>query len=233
MTDATLVLVGGEAVPLKILRHPRARAYRLRVDRDGAVRLTCPARGSQRRAIEWARQQSEWIAAELARRHAAGCRLADGATFPLDGTDCRIVATAGPGRRIMLEQGQLIVGGPAEHVGPRVLRWLKSRARVALSEETMRLARQHGLPLGRVSIGDPAGRWGSCTARGDIRYSWRLIMAPPEVRISTVAHEVAHLRHMDHSPAFHAFHRLICPSDTVAARAWLRSNGAALHAVGV
>ncbi|MET0365229.1 MAG: M48 family metallopeptidase, partial [Sphingobium sp.] len=79
----------------------------------------------------------------------------------------------------------------------------------------------------------PVSRWGSCAADGAIRYSWRLILAPPEVRISTVAHEVAHLKHLDHSPAFHAFHRSICPSDTVAARAWLKANGAGLHRITV
>lgn len=232
MTDGVIRLAGGEAVPLKILRHPTARNYRLRVDRAGVVRLTCPARASERRAAEWARQQADWIAGELERRRAVGCRLVDGAVFPLEGEDCRIVATGQATRRILAAQGCLHVGGPAAHVGARVLRWLKALARDRLGEETRALAATHGLALGEVSIGDPAGRWGSCTARGDIRYSWRLILAPPEVRIATVAHEVAHLRHMDHSPAFHAFHRAICPADTVAARAWLRANGAALHAVG-
>lgn len=233
MSESVILLAGGEAVPLKILRHPTARSYRLRVDRTGVVRLTCPARASERRAAEWARQQAEWIAGELERRRTVGCRLGDGAIFPLEGGDCRIVATGQASRRIVVEDGLIHVGGPAAHAGPRVLRWLKARARERLGEETTALAAAHGLPLGQVSIGDPTGRWGSCTARGDIRYSWRLILTPPQVRIATVAHEVAHLKHMDHSPAFHAFHRAICPSDTAAARAWLRANGAALHAVGV
>lgn len=233
MTDRVILLAGGEAVPLRILRHPTARGYRLRVDRAGVARLTCPARASERRAADWARGHAEWIAGELARRRSVGCRLVDGAVFPLEGADCRIVATGQASRRIVAEDGELRVGGPPEHAGARVLRWLKARARDRLGEETRALAAANGLPLGQVSIGDPTGRWGSCTARGDIRYSWRLILAPPDVRIATVAHEVAHLRHMDHSPAFHAFHRTICPADTVAARAWLRANGAALHAVGV
>lgn len=231
MTDTVITLAGGEAVPLKILRHPTARSYRLRVDRTGVVRLTCPARASERRAADWARQQAAWIAGELERQRAAGCRLVGGAVVPVEGRDCRIVATGQASRRIVLEDDIIRVGGPAEHVGPRLLRWLRARARERLSDETAALAAAHGLPLGQVSIGDPMGRWGSCTVRGDIRYSWRLILAPPQVRIATVAHEVAHLRHMDHSPAFHAFHRAICPSDTAAARAWLRANGAALHAV--
>ena len=149
----------------------------------------------------------------------------------MEGRPVCIAWDAMAGRAVRLDGDRLVLGGPADRVGARVLRWLKARALVTLSADTMTLAGRHGLVPGRIGVGDPRGRWGSCTAGGDIRYSWRLIMAPPDVRIATVAHELAHLRHMDHSPAFHAFHRAICPTDTVAAREWLRRNGAALHGV--
>ena len=82
---------------------------------------------------------------------------------------------------------------------------------------------------GRVGVGDPRSRWGSCASSGAIRYSWRLILAPPDVRRATVAHELAHLLHMDHSAAFHAAHARILGADPRPARAWLRANGAGLH----
>jgi hypothetical protein len=115
---------------------------------------------------------------------------------------------------------------------PRLLRWLKAEALSLLTAETRNLAEAWGLPLTRVSIGDPVSRWGSCSSSGAIRYSWRLIMAPDFVRHSTVAHEVAHLRHMDHSPAFHAFADELLGGDHRPARSWLRREGAALQAVG-
>lgn len=193
-----------------------------------------PARGSEKQALAWAREQAPWLAEQLGRRAAAGgCTLADGATFPLEGTPVTIRWRPDIPRRIVMDDGEMLVGGPEDHVGDRVLRWLKARARTVLAEETLAIARSSGLTVKSIGIGDPVSRWGSCAADGAIRYSWRLILAPPEVRISTVAHEVAHLKHLDHSPAFHAFHRAICPSDTVAARAWLKAHGAGLHRITV
>lgn len=227
-----MILVDGRLVPVLLHRHARARGYRLRVDRGGAARLTMPARGSERRALDWAKGQASWIAEQLARVDTGACVLADGASFPLEGARATICWHDGP-RTVRQEGDFLFVGGPVELAGERVLRWLKARSRVTLAAETHDLAHRHDLRVGSVAIGDPVSRWGSCTASGAIRYSWRLILAPPEVRIATVAHELAHLKHLDHSPAFHAFHRAICPTDTVAARAWLRAHGAMLHGVRV
>ncbi|MBL7537469.1 M48 family metallopeptidase, partial [Escherichia coli] len=82
-------------------------------------------------------------------------------------------------------------------------RWLRQAALDLLSEETAEYAERAGVTVTKVSIGDPRGRWGSCASSGQIRYSWRLLLAPSHVRRSTVAHEVAHRIHMNHSPAFH------------------------------
>jgi predicted metal-dependent hydrolase len=219
------------AVPVIVRRHARARGYRLRIDRSGAVCLTMPMRGSGRLALAWAGEQTDWIAQQLDRRPPPRA-LGDGATLPLEGDMVMIAWRADAPRRIVRDGGMLVIGGPQEHVGDRILRWLKARAKTVLSEETRALAAAHGLVVRSVGIGDPMSRWGSCAANGAIRYSWRLILAPPAVRIATVAHEVAHLRHLDHSPAFHAYHRAICAVDTVAARAWLRDHGAMLHQTG-
>ena len=228
-----LIEVDGRTIPIIIRRHERARGYRLRLARDGTARLTMPARGSERQALAWAREQAGWLADQLGRHESGGCRLVDGAVFPLEGTPVTLRWRPDLPRRIVMDDGEMLVGGPQDHAGDRALRWLKGRAKTVLTEETLAIAGAAGLTVRSVGIGDPVSRWGSCAADGAIRYSWRLILAPPDVRISTVAHEVAHLRHLDHSPAFHAFHRAICPSDTVAARAWLRANGAGLHRVTV
>ncbi|MCE7795056.1 M48 family metallopeptidase [Sphingobium sufflavum] len=232
-SDPATIDVDGRVVPILVRRHEKARGYKLRLDRTGAARLTMPARGSERKALAWAREQGAWIAEQLGRMEQQGATLCDGGQFLLEGRPTTIRWQADWPRRIRQEGDELLVGGPADHLGERVLRWLRLRAKEVLTAETLALTARHGLSVVSVGIGDPASRWGSCTASGAIRYSWRLILAPPEVRISTVAHEVAHLRHLDHSPAFHAFHRSICPSDTAAARAWLKAHGAALHRVGV
>lgn len=152
--------------------------------------------------------------------------------FALEGHEVEIEWRADAGRRIMLDEGRLIVGGAEASVAPRVLRWLKARAKAVLTDETRAMAAAHGLEVTSVGIGDARSRWGSCTSGGAIRYSWRLILAPAWVRQSTVAHELAHLFHMDHSAAFHNAHARILGRDPKPARAWLKAHGAGLHRIG-
>ncbi len=223
------VLVAGEAIPLTILRHARARRMRLRYDPvAGSLKLTLPPRAPIRPALAWASAQQAWIASQ--RRVAPdSVRFSNGAVIPVEGRLTAIRWSATAPRTPRLEGDALHVGGPVDRVGERVLRWLKAHARAMLEAETVALAGAHGLPLHSVSIGDPRSRWGSCASSGAIRYSWRLILAPEPVRLATVAHEVAHLVHMHHGPAFHALVKAISLADPDAARAWLRREGAGLH----
>ena len=223
------ILIDGAPVPVRIRRSARARAYRLTLDSArGGLRLSLPARANLTKALAWAQDHEAWVRDQLAKQPAITL-LADGATFPLEGRDITICWIAGATRTIRLEGDRLLLGGPAESVGARVQRWLVARARAVLETESHAIARDHGLIVASVGVGDPRSRWGSCAASGAIRYSWRLILAPPEVRRATVAHELAHLLHMDHSSAFHAAHRRILGADPRPARAWLRAHGASLH----
>jgi predicted metal-dependent hydrolase len=228
-SEHRLTLPDGADVALIVQRNGRSRRMRMRFDGLGdRALLTIPARTSLRAALDWAREQSGWVEGQRSRA-CARVVLAGGTTLPVEGEPLLIVATGLPGRQIRHQDDRLLVSGPADHVGGRTLRWLKARAKGVLAQETQAMAARHGLPLRRVSIGDPRARWGSCSARGDIRYSWRLILAPPYVRLATVAHEVAHLKHMHHGPGFHALVRDISPVDPNRARAWLRDEGAGLH----
>lgn len=219
---------GGRAV--QVVRHASARVMRLRIDpRDGAVRLTLPRRASLRRAYAWVETQRPWIEAQLAQRP-AGIRLLPGLALSVGGTSLTLIAT--PGRSVRREGDMLHVGDAADMFEARVLRWLKAEAGRVLEAETRALAAREGITVGRVSVGDTRSRWGSCSSNGDIRYSWRLILAPDMVRRSTVAHEVAHRVHMNHGPEFKRLERELldeCPSE---ARAWLRAHGSSLHGYG-
>ncbi|WP_126516877.1 M48 family metallopeptidase [Sphingobium amiense] len=223
------ILIDGAAMPVRVRRSARARFYRLTIDSArGELRLSMPTRANLRKALLWAQDHEGWVRAQMARQPAA-MRLIDGATFPLEGREVRICWIAGATRTIRLEGDRLMLGGAAESVGARVMRWLRARAKAVLEAETRAMAREYGLTVASVGVGDPRSRWGSCTSSGAIRYSWRLILAPPDVRRATVAHELAHLLHMDHSPAFHAAHARILGGDPRPARAWLRAQGAGLH----
>lgn len=217
---------------IDVVRNARARRLRLAVDpRDGRVRLTLPPRASLAKAMAWAESQAEWIAAQQARLPQAR-PLVPGAVVPLAGTDVTIEWDAAGPRTPRLNGDRLRCGGPVETVPRRIERWLRAEALRVLSAETAEYAARAGVTVARVLIGDPRGRWGSCASSGAIRYSWRLILAPPQVRRATVAHEVAHRVHMDHSPRFHRLVAELYEGDADAARLWLRQHGAALHWIG-
>jgi len=223
--------IGGARVTIRV--SPRARRMRLRVDpKTRGVTLTVPKRTSQRRALAWAAGHREWIAEALAALPPAQ-PFAPDAPVPLEGIAHRLDWDPARPRRIERGDGRLLAGGPREGLERRVERWLKAHALDLLGRETREYGEKAGVMASRVAVGDPVSRWGSCSSSGTIRYSWRLILAPEFVRRATVAHEVAHLVHLDHGPDFHALVETLLGSDPKPARIWLRREGASLHRIGL
>ena len=190
-----------------------------------------PWRHSASAALDWVAGQRPWIDRQLAAAP-PGLPLRDGARVPVQGVERRIVHDPAARRGVRVEGDQLLVGGPAECVPAAVERWLRALARERLSAETAAIAAAAGVTVRSVSVGDPASRWGSCSSSGAIRFSWRLILAPPEVLRFVVAHEVAHRIHMDHSPAFKAAEARLFGGPVAAPRSELRRLGPSLRAVG-
>ena len=204
----------------------------MRVDHDARLlKLTMPWRHSARAALEWVAGQRPWIDRQLAAAP-AGAPLREGATVAVEGVPLTIVNHPAARRGVRIDGDALLVGGPAESVPAAIERWLRALARERLSAETARVAAAAGVTVRSVSVGDAASRWGSCTSSGAIRFSWRLILAPPEVLRFVVAHEVAHRLHMDHSPAFKAAEERLFGGPVAAARSELRRLGPSLRAVG-
>ncbi|MFL0586588.1 M48 family metallopeptidase [uncultured Sphingomonas sp.] len=217
---------------IEVVRHPTARRVRLSFDPlSGRVRLTIPKRASAAKALSWATGYGDWIAAQRARLPRAR-PFEDGAQFPFDDDLLTIVWQPGRSRIVQREGDLLLLSGPPETIARRVETWLKREALSLLEADTRFYADRAGIAVERVSIGDPRGRWGSCSSTGAIRYSWRLALAPVAVRRATAAHEVAHRIHMDHSPAFHALVEQLYGSDPTPHRQWLRTQGATLHWYG-
>lgn len=205
---------------------------RLAVDpRDGAVKLTLPRRAALGPALKWAESQRAWIERALAKLPAEET-LGPGSVIPFAGGELQVEWRTGGSRTVKREGDRLIVGGPEEMVKARVLRWLRAEAARTLEAETRAVAARAGVTVGRVRVGDPRSRWGSCSSSGDIAYSWRLILMPPAVREATVVHEVAHRLHMHHGPEFHEEVERLLGRAPKAERAWLKTHGAAMHRVG-
>ncbi|MBU6207163.1 MAG: M48 family metallopeptidase [Alphaproteobacteria bacterium] len=224
-------MLAGRAV--QVVRHPRARALRLRLDRrSGAVILTLPPRAGMRDALAWARSKEDWVRGAVDEAQAP-MPICAGMSIPYCGGAVRLVHAPQASRVPHLVADQLIVGGAAAELPGRVIRWLKRAALDLLTRETAEFAALVPVTVAGVGVGDPVSRWGSCAASGKIRYSWRLILAPANVRRATVAHEVAHRVHMNHSPAFHAQVAQLLGHDPKAERAWLRAHGPALQRWGM
>lgn len=217
---------------VEVVRHARARRMRLSVDpSSGRVRLTLPPRASLKSGLAWAEEHRGWIERQRARLPEVR-PFAPGAIIPIEGEEAVIDWSPERTRTIALTNGRLICGGPPEGLGRRIEAWLKRRALAVLSEETAEFAAKAAVKITRVSVADPKARWGSCASTGEIRYSWRLILAPAFVRRATVAHEVAHRIEMNHSRAFYAVLQQLLEADPAPARAWLKRHGAGLHWVG-
>ena len=205
---------------------------RLRLDeaRQRLV-LTVPRAISRRSALQWAARQSDWVERQLLK---IGPRepFRPGCTIPFEGRDIRLAWDERLPRTPALVGDQLHCGGPPDGFAARIERFLRSEARARLSAETAELARKAGVTIRSVSVGDASSRWGSCSASGALRYSWRIVLAPPHLRRWLVAHEVSHRLHMDHGPAFRAAEASLYGGDVAAARAELRSIGPRLKRVG-
>jgi len=222
------------ALPAPIEIRPLKTARRLRLrfdDASGKLKLTCPWRTSRRAALAWALHQREWIEAQLARSE-PGEPFEPGATIPVEGQEVRIVWQASWPRTPKLLEAELRCGGPEAGIPRRVELFLKRRALDVMSREVADYAAAADVMASSVSIGDAGSRWGSCSSEGRIRLSWRLILAPPNVRRFVVAHEVAHLVHLDHSPRFKALEAKLFGPGLAEAKAALRRIGPRLRRVG-
>jgi len=221
----------GEVYRIALRRIAATRRYTLRVraaSRD--VLLTMPARGTIKAAREFAERHAAWIGVRLARLPKP-VAFQPGESVPLRGVEHAIVHR--PERRgvVWLEAGAICVAGDAAHAPRRVADWLKREARRDLEAAVTRHAAAAGVKPRRMSLRDTTSRWGSCSSTGALNFSWRLILAPPYVLDYLAAHEIAHMRHMNHSALFWALTRRLYP-DTDRAEAWLKAHGSSLHRFG-
>lgn len=237
--------MAGLPAPIEVRRSPRARRFTLRVNeaRREAV-LTMPLRVSLSEAAAFLSRHRRWLEGRLAALPTP-VALAHGATLPLRGEPHQ-VRFLGPvrGRGVVWTQGgcdlrlplfarrpEICVAGEPEHAPRRLLDWLRRQARSDLVVRVAWHADRLGVWPKRVSVRDQATRWGSCSTTGVLSFSWRLVLAPPFVLDYVAAHEVAHLKEMNHGPRFWRLVERTMPQ-MEEARAWLKVHGSDLHRYG-
>ena len=228
--EAPSVNVGGRELPIAIRRHPRATRLTMRLAPDGSeVRVTLPRWGRTADALVFAGKRIDWLEGQLAALPQARPPAPDGALL-FRGEELAIEWDAGLPRKPALLDGHVRLGGPADTIPARLRRWLEAEALRLLGEDLADYCSRAGVEPPRLRLSRATRRWGSCSGAGCVRINWRLVQAPDEVRRSVVAHEVAHLVHFDHSPAFRAMLAGLFEGNLKAADEWLRREGRRLYA---
>jgi predicted metal-dependent hydrolase len=155
----------------------------------------------------------------------------DGVQIPFQGAQYIVRHREDGHGTVWIEDSDINVAGGIEHLSRRLGDWLKKQAHIRIVSLAHQKAKQIDKTLARITVRDTRTRWGSCSSKGGLSFSWRLIMAPPEILDYVVAHEVAHLAHMNHSSSFwDTVDRLT--ENAKGSRAWLNDNGTVLHRIG-
>ncbi|MCX2566035.1 SprT family zinc-dependent metalloprotease [Acetobacter suratthaniensis] len=221
--------VGTLPVIWRVSKQARRLSMRL-APRQNAVTVTLPATCPPATALAFLHNNRNWLAGRLRRVQNAFSFTPD-SVIPVEGHPHRIVHSPDKRGGAWIENGQIIVCGESAFITRRVIDCLRHHAARVLGAELQAMAKTAGLKPTRLDIRDPTSRWGSCSTTGRIMLSWRLIMAPPEVRHYLIAHELSHLLHMDHSNQFWQQVKRLTPHRQQA-EAWLRHHGPTLMRAG-
>lgn len=220
--------VGEETLPLVIRRHQNAKRICLRYNpTDHAISLTLPRHTRVGDGLMFLMQKSEWLV-ETLREMPTKKQIKPGVVIPLLGKRVRMKHDADLTHAWIIRDDVLYVSGERADFSENVTYALREIASRTLTTIANRYAARIGRKIQRVSIRDTRSRWGSCSTTARLSFSYRLIFAPKEVMEYVVAHEVAHLRHMNHSPNFWNCVGFLAP-EYEAAKDWLKLHGKDLY----
>lgn len=227
--------VAGRTLPLRIVQNYRARRLTLRIDTGGrGLRVTTPPGIAKREIDRFLDRHEDWIAQRL-KEIPVRPEVRPGIRIPIRGVPHRIVHEPAARGTVKIDRSdpdlpRIVVYGEREHLPRRLADFLKREAK----RDMEKLVEKHATAVGKrakaIRYRDTSSRWGSCTANGTLSFSWRIMMAPRPVIDYLVAHEVAHLKEMNHGPKFWRLCEKLCPA-TDECKAWLKKNGGALQAI--
>lgn len=208
---------------LIIRKNRRAKNLRLAVNKQGQPVLTVPFLCPQWYAIRWAEKQKGWIQKHI--------------FTPTSFSPEQIISVCGkvlilrhnPQQRgNTLTESELIIGGDFAFFNRRVRDWVKKEFLSFLKIHVPLYAKKLDVKFSRIALRDTSSRWGSCSSSGTLSFCWRIALAPDFVIHYLIAHEVSHLKHMNHSPCFWKTVATLTP-DTVRAKSWLKHHARELQ----
>lgn len=209
----------------EIVRSKR-KTLSISVDVFGRVKVRAPYAYPDEKIIAFLREKESWILRKKEEMAAAGVDLPsenlDGYKLLLLGRKNEIVLAHIPSLRYDKENLRIYV--PETNAREVLTRWLKAQAKRIISEETAKLAARMGIKYRSVSVTSARGRWGSCSGKDDVHYSFRLLFAPKEVVEYVIVHELSHVRYKNHGRAFWSLVERYEPAWREKRR-WLKAHG--------
>jgi predicted metal-dependent hydrolase len=231
VADITMLNFDERKVPLVFRENRRAQRIIMRLDYGAAsVVIVLPKRTSRQEGKRFALSNKDWIEERLDQL-AEPVPFRHGTSIPFLGEPHRIRHRPNARGVVWCAEGEINVAGYEEHLPRRVHEWLKSEAKREIETRARDKADAIGKKITKISIRDTKSRWGSCTDEGELAFSWRLILAPRFVLDYVIAHEVAHLKEMNHGPRFWKLCRELSRSINPA-REWLEAHGTDLYRYG-
>lgn len=225
--------ISGETLMVRVRESLRAQTARIIVGPRRPLEVIVP-RGTSDAAVDaFLDEKRRWVERKVADARAIANRRPQlglerpgvvwlaGRALPLERKDGRRAAAR-------LDGGRLIVAGPDAEAAAAIERWYRREARRRIGKVVRDEAARLGFDFRSVAIRDPRTRWGSCSRRGNLSFSWRLLLAPADVLQYVVVHELCHLREPSHQKAFWRLLESARPGWQRQVR-WLREHGQELH----
>jgi len=229
--SSKILVLGSDENSIEVMPRKSARAKKisLKISSNKGVELIVPKHVSIERAIKFLYSKEEWI---IEKSHkvmiSPKAPMQIGSIIPIEGKRYTIKHSGNIRGVTHIEENYIIVSGPEEFAPRKVIEFLKVLAKKEIVARAEVEAMKLGVSFKSVTVRDTTSRWGSCSAKKALSFSWRLIMAPRHVLEYVVAHEVAHLLEMNHGKKFWQLVESIFP-DHMASRRWLKENGSLLH----
>jgi predicted metal-dependent hydrolase len=236
--------IQGAIIPYEERKNSRAKRLSLRIGRD-KVRVTVPSRATQREIREFIKANQNWVLEHWVKiqeelRKIPERQYQNGEVLSVLGQSLELKILKVNQKRIVLrylqEEKKIEICLPVavtpeyqtEAIREILEKWLKQKAREVFQAKLNELSVQMGVSYKEFRLKEQKTRWGSCSSKGNINLNWRVILAPERVAEYLIIHELAHLKHMNHSPSFWEVVRQYCP-EYDACRHWLKVNGESLR----
>lgn len=224
--------IEGRGFVVEVIRTLRSKSVRVQVN-EGAVSIIVPTALPQARIEKLLNDKAGWIKEKLYLHQQAmpvgSKEFVSGEAFPYLGRNYRLRLEVGAFQPVKLKHGRLLVTMPGEQATPELVRnalvrWYRLQAEQRFVEKVKRYAKLIGVTPTAVGVKTFKARWGSCNVKGELLFHWKVILAPHRIVDYVVVHELCHLKHHDHSPAFWKSVEHVIP-DYLECKEWLKLVG--------